>query len=589
MPMFESGFTHYDDPPPDVIDDLDELQRADRFRFANRLVGWVDVEDGEIVDAGYGAQRRRDGRDDRAARGAGRDVRGAVDARPPRTSPSGATTGCAFVQTFGGRTALPAPRRVQPPAVRAVPRAARVDHARADDPRRRSRDYELLGASMFPRHWVYDDDGKLAAKAGLADFKQWYRQPFGKHTPWGDENSPRSSPRSRPRSNATLATKIMRGGEKPKIRKLKAGALLTEQGQPGNEVFLLLDGVLVIEVDGEPLAELGPGAILGERAVLEGGMRTSTLRAVTKCRVAAATADQLDLDALARGRGRSPTRRDRARREAALRGRARVDARARPEFVRVGGHTSCVASCPTTTAHAALILDAGTGLLNLRGPLRRRAVRGHDPAHAPALGPRAGTSVLPGRRSRRSRASRSANAGAGRRAARVLEHAMSPPHFPIGPDGLRGNWDFVAIEAGTHSIEGFEVTALDIPHKGGRTFGYRVSDGSRSCAYIPDHGPSGPDATSESRARALDLAVGVDVLVHGAPFTTDERAIADLYGHATVDDAIDLARAAGVQHLVLTHHGPFRTDDAVDAMGEGAREAFAHKLTIAREGCTLDV
>jgi hypothetical protein len=40
---------------------------------------------------------------------------------------------------------------------------------------------------------------------------------------------------------------------------------------------------------------------------------------------------------------------------------------------------------------------------------------------------------------------------------------------------------------------------------------------------------------------------------------------------------------------VLTHHGPFRADDAVDAMGKGARAVFAHKLTIAREGCTLDV
>jgi hypothetical protein len=43
---------------------------------------------------------------------------------------------------------------------------------------------ELIGASGFPRHWVYDSDGRLAAKAGLADFKEWYRHAFGKHTPW---------------------------------------------------------------------------------------------------------------------------------------------------------------------------------------------------------------------------------------------------------------------------------------------------------------------------------------------------------------------------------------------------------------------
>ena len=92
----------------------------------------------------------------------------------------------------------------------------------------------------------------------------------------------------------------MRGGERPEIRKLKAGKLLVEQGAPGAELFLLLDGVLSVEVDGEPIAELGPGAVLGERAVLEGGQRTSSLRAVTACRVAVAAAEQLDLDHLSK-------------------------------------------------------------------------------------------------------------------------------------------------------------------------------------------------------------------------------------------------------------------------------------------------
>jgi phosphoribosyl 1,2-cyclic phosphodiesterase len=258
-----------------------------------------------------------------------------------------------------------------------------------------------------------------------------------------------------------------------------------------------------------------------------------------------------------------------------------------PHIDRVGGHTSCVAILSGDDPTPSLILDAGTGLLNL-------AERFDDV-------PFTGTILLTHlhwdhvqglpffRAADRDGARVTLGMPAQGDARAVIEHAMSPPNFPIGPDGLRGTWDFVAIEAGTHAIECFEVTALDIPHKGGRTFGYRVSDGIRSFAYIPDHGPGGPDAIPESRARALDLARGVDVLVHGAPFTAAERAIADLYGHATVDDAIDLARAADVQHLVLTHHGPFRADDAVDAMGESARAAFEHKLTIAREGFTVEV
>ena len=70
------------------------------------------------------------------------------------------------------------------------------------------------------------------------------------------------------------------------------------KGTDGNELYLLLNGVLVVELDGEQLAELGPGAVLGERAALEGGVRTATLRAVTDCKVAAVPADAFDQHAL---------------------------------------------------------------------------------------------------------------------------------------------------------------------------------------------------------------------------------------------------------------------------------------------------
>jgi CRP-like cAMP-binding protein len=96
-----------------------------------------------------------------------------------------------------------------------------------------------------------------------------------------------------------LSRVLMGGDVKPVIKKLRKGKTLTRQGEPGDEIYLLLDGVLAVEVDGEPLAELGPGAILGERAVLEGGVRTSTLRSVTKCKVATVGADHLDPDTLA--------------------------------------------------------------------------------------------------------------------------------------------------------------------------------------------------------------------------------------------------------------------------------------------------
>jgi len=295
-PMFEFGIAHYDNPPPDVIGDLDELRDADAFRFANRVEGWVEVEGGRIVDAGYG---RGGVMGSTTVRLGGKGITfAAVELPELRDEPIVTAESATFVQTFGGRTALPAPRRVQrPPFVQfrapLVWTTLRLT-INADG----SSDFEVAGASVFPRHWVYDHEGKLAAKVGLADFKQWYRRSFGRHTPWGATNSTALVTAVETALERELAGLIMRGGESPSMRKLKPGALLTEQGAEGNEVFLVLDGVLVVEVDGNPLAELGPGAILGERAVLEGGRRTSTLRAVTKCRVAVARGDQLDRNAL---------------------------------------------------------------------------------------------------------------------------------------------------------------------------------------------------------------------------------------------------------------------------------------------------
>jgi Cyclic nucleotide-binding domain len=293
---FEVGVTHYDNPPPDVIEDLEALGASDGFRFANRLGAWIEVENGKVVDHGYtggavmGSTTVRLGKQATYA---------AVGFPEIRRDPEISATSARFVQTAGGRPAIPAPRRVShPPFVQLKGPTVWTTLALTLNVDGSAR-FELAGASPFPRHWIYDDAGKLAQKAGLTDFKEWYRRAFGKHTPWGDEDSKALVTTAETALERELSHLIMRVDAKPKIKKLRKGKALTKQGEPGDEVFLLLDGVLAVEVDGQSLAELGPGAILGERAVLEGGVRTSTLRAVTRCKVAVAPSDRVDPDALA--------------------------------------------------------------------------------------------------------------------------------------------------------------------------------------------------------------------------------------------------------------------------------------------------
>jgi hypothetical protein len=161
-----------------------------------------------------------------------------------------------------------------------------------------SSEYELIGASPFPRHWLFDASAQLVAKAGLADFREWWRNAFGPHTPWGDEDSPVLLVAAETELERHLSSLIMKGGAKPAFRLLEAGDFVTRQGQPGGDVFLLLDGILGVEVDDRQIAQVGPGAIVGERALLEEGVRTASLRALTRCRVAVAQGDQLDPEKL---------------------------------------------------------------------------------------------------------------------------------------------------------------------------------------------------------------------------------------------------------------------------------------------------
>jgi cyclic nucleotide-binding protein len=346
--FFDAGFTHYDEPPPAVLGDIDELRAADRFRFANLLRAWIDVDSsGHITAGGYGGgglmgattvrlgslsrtfqavalpDLQHEPERGRAPSGGGRRAgagaeRGGGTSRARGREGQSAGAGRAergegwmrFVQTAGGRTALPMPRRVrrrpfvqwQAPLVWTTLSLTLYADGRAE--------YAVDGASRFPRHWIYNADGQLAHKSGLTGFADWMRVSFGRHTPWGDTDSPALVTAVESALEHTLSVQLMHGGAKPRISQLDAGAQLVRQGEPGREIYLVLDGVLRVERDGTRLAEYGPGAMLGERAHLEGGVRTSTLVAVTPCRVASVDAGQLDstkLTELAAGHQREGT------------------------------------------------------------------------------------------------------------------------------------------------------------------------------------------------------------------------------------------------------------------------------------------
>jgi ribonuclease BN (tRNA processing enzyme) len=255
------------------------------------------------------------------------------------------------------------------------------------------------------------------------------------------------------------------------------------------------------------------------------------------------------------------------------------------EFVRYGGHTSSIAVTSEGAAAPSLVLDAGTGLRALTAGLDGRAFDGSIVLshlhwdHMQGLpffvaGDRDDARVdlyVPGQDGRSGRD--------------LLAQSFGPPAFPITPEGLRGAWGFHTLEGGVQQVESFEITAVDIAHKGGRTFGIRVEDERGSVAYLPDHAPAAgiSDALRE-------MLHGVDLLIHDAQFLEGERPLAVDYGHATVQDAIKLGKDCAVGGVVLFHHSPARTDAALDEIA-GWAPGLAGDLPVivAREGLVLDV
>jgi phosphoribosyl 1,2-cyclic phosphodiesterase len=261
-----------------------------------------------------------------------------------------------------------------------------------------------------------------------------------------------------------------------------------------------------------------------------------------------------------------------------------------PEFAGVGGETSCVALSHDAEERPRLVLDAGTGLRRVTSllggePFRGTILLGHlhwDHTHGLPFfrgGDRedASTTVLLPEQ--------------GVAPVELLDRFMGPPMFPVTFEGLRGNWTTASLEEGWHEIEGYRVLAREIPHKGGRTFGYRVMDETGSLAYLSDHGPRGalgpgPDGWGPYHEAAMELCAGVDLLIHDAQHTGAELPARADFGHSAADYAVELGRRAGAGTVLLFHHDPERTDEEVSAMAAAVSSPGAPAVAVAVEHTT---
>ena len=292
---FGLGVAHYDQPPPDSAPDVEALLAADAIRFANQLHAWIEVDGGQITAYGMSGGGRL-GSTTVRLRSRGLTFAGVAlpDITPP---PEAQPDRVRFTQTAGGHTGAPVPRAVShPPFWRLTAPLAwstLVVTLRSDG----SSQAELAAASPFPRHYLYDSTGQLSRKSALIRYKDWIRRSTLQDSPWGGGGQPVPVAGIRGPVERSLADAILVAGQYRQYS-LPEGGLLREVPIGDAEVYLLLDGLVEFEIDRQPVAEAGPGAIFDPALRTSYSREHAAVRAKTSCQLAVLSRGQLDTQAL---------------------------------------------------------------------------------------------------------------------------------------------------------------------------------------------------------------------------------------------------------------------------------------------------
>lgn len=260
-----------------------------------------------------------------------------------------------------------------------------------------------------------------------------------------------------------------------------------------------------------------------------------------------------------------------------------------PQTARYGGNTACVVL--QADDEDPIMFDLGTGVrffgqqFERGAPFRANALVTHFhwdhvqglPFFGPTLQPSGRLDIYGPNEN-------------GRSLADIFDVLMRPPYFPVTVSDLPGDIRFHDCESGVFRLGKADVLVREIPHLG-RTFGYRVSVDGASVAYMSDH-QQPLDGGNGIADTVLELAEGVDLLIHDAQFTPDEFSLKRNWGHCTTEYAAWVAKEAGVRRLALFHHDPARTDDELDALVTCARyfsDRHGFEVFAAREGMQVEL
>jgi phosphoribosyl 1,2-cyclic phosphodiesterase len=181
----------------------------------------------------------------------------------------------------------------------------------------------------------------------------------------------------------------------------------------------------------------------------------------------------------------------------------------------------------------------------------------------------------------------------------TLAGQMQHAYFPITPDEFGASIRYHDLLEGTFEIDDIKVTTQYLNHPA-LTLGYRLEADGAAIVYCCDHEPFSRDVAEGNREffgldqQHADFIEGADLLIHDAQYTAAEYPSKVGWGHSSIEFVVKLAQLANVKHVILTHHDPLRTDEALNGIVEKVRNGLkANDSTVlvsaATEGEVVEV
>ena len=250
-----------------------------------------------------------------------------------------------------------------------------------------------------------------------------------------------------------------------------------------------------------------------------------------------------------------------------------------------GGNTSCVEL--TTDSGELIIFDCGTGARQLgaelmaqgRTSITANILLGHThwdhiqgfPFFTPAFVKGNAVAIYGPEGSRGSLQD-------------VLAGQMEFTYFPVELTQLPAAITYHDLTEGIHTIAGTQVATQFLNHPA-MTVGYRVEADGVAIVYLVDHERFSDELwragaepgriesiLHEGDRRHARFMADADLVIHDAQYTPEEYPSRKTWGHSTYDYVVQIAAAAGVRRVALTHHDPNHDDDFVAEIERKARD-----------------